>query len=345
MQMPPEPLEKDFYDELLIAMGAVVSVSSSMVSVRSRARTFARQFGLRLLIIDEIHAMLAGTFRQQRIFLNSIRFLANDLHLPLLCVGTQEAHQALLTDQQLADRFAAFELPRWQDDAAFAQLLKTFAAMLPLHLSSDLCQPKIRQRILSLTEGITVRICRVLEAAAIAAITDGTERIDLDHVQRRIGGVFFSVDIGSPAEEGMSITHLIGRRLEPGGIAVCAASNQWRVAEFLGAAAGGGQRHHLPEMCACVGDLLGGREQAAVFDYGAPKLWRLTMAARWRGFQNDGYGCSISSSSFRRLAASGSSTIRHGRNGSFPASAPNAFTSRRPPARSCISRRNGPWRW
>ena len=131
--------------------------------------------------------MLAGTFRQQRIFLNSIRFLANDLHLPLLCVGTQEAHQALLTDQQLADRFAAFELPRWQDDAVFAQLLKTFAAMLPLHLSSDLCQPKMRQRILSLTDGITVRICRVLEAAAIAAISAGTERIDLSTFSDELG--------------------------------------------------------------------------------------------------------------------------------------------------------------
>jgi hypothetical protein len=114
-----DAVTEDFYDELLIAMGSAVSASSSMVSVRSPARTFARQFGLRLLIIDEIHAMLAGTFCQQRIFLNSIRFLANDLHLPPLCVGTQEAYQALLTDQQLADRFAAFELPRWQDDAAF----------------------------------------------------------------------------------------------------------------------------------------------------------------------------------------------------------------------------------
>jgi Bacterial TniB protein len=37
MQMPPEPLEKDFYDELLIALGAVVSVSSSVVSVRAPA--------------------------------------------------------------------------------------------------------------------------------------------------------------------------------------------------------------------------------------------------------------------------------------------------------------------
>ncbi len=187
MQMPPEPLEKDFYDEMLMAMGAVVPATASMVSVRARARTFARQFGLRLLIVDEMHAMLAGTFRQQRIFLNSLRFLANDLHLPFVCVGTSEAQQALLTDQQLADRFAAFELPPWRDDLAFAQLLKTFAAILPLRLPSDLCQPKIRQRILALTGGVTVRICRVLESAAIAAITSGSERLELASFTDELG--------------------------------------------------------------------------------------------------------------------------------------------------------------
>jgi hypothetical protein len=48
---------------------------------------------------------LAGTFREQRIVLNAIRFLANDLRIPLVCVGTHEAKQALMTDQQLADRF------------------------------------------------------------------------------------------------------------------------------------------------------------------------------------------------------------------------------------------------
>jgi hypothetical protein len=39
--------------------------------------------------------------------LNSIRFLANDLRLPLVCAGTHEAKQPLMTDQQLADRFEA----------------------------------------------------------------------------------------------------------------------------------------------------------------------------------------------------------------------------------------------
>ena len=31
--------------------------------------------------------------REQRIFLNALRLRANDLHLPLVCVGTHEAKQ------------------------------------------------------------------------------------------------------------------------------------------------------------------------------------------------------------------------------------------------------------
>jgi hypothetical protein len=37
-----------------------------------------------MLVIDEIHSVLAGTFREQRIILNAIRFLANDLRIPLV---------------------------------------------------------------------------------------------------------------------------------------------------------------------------------------------------------------------------------------------------------------------
>ena len=124
MQMPPEPIEQDFCEEFLLALGAVISTGLSVLSLHVRARKFARQFGVRLLIIDEIHSMLAGTFRQQQRFLNSLRFLANDLHLPLVCVGIHDAYQALTTDQQLADRFGEFELPPWRNDTSFAQFPK-----------------------------------------------------------------------------------------------------------------------------------------------------------------------------------------------------------------------------
>jgi hypothetical protein len=40
--------------------------------------------GARILIIDEVHALLAGSYRQQRILLNTLRLLATDLRIPLV---------------------------------------------------------------------------------------------------------------------------------------------------------------------------------------------------------------------------------------------------------------------
>ena len=149
-------------------------------------RVLARQLEVRMLVIDEIHAMLSGTFREQRIFLNCLRFLANDLHLPLVCVGTNEAKQALMTDQQLADRFEARELPAWRDDTAFHQLLASFGSTLPLRRASALREARMRKRILHLTEGVTVRVCRLLEEAAVQAIASGGERIELETLSEEV---------------------------------------------------------------------------------------------------------------------------------------------------------------
>jgi hypothetical protein len=179
MQLPPTPSERDFYEELLISMGAVLPQYQSVSTLRHRTRVLARQLEVRMLIIDEIHAMLAGTYREQRVLLNAVRFLANDLHIPLVCAGTHEAKAALMTDQQLADRFEAWELPAWQEDAALHQLLTAFASILPLRQASEVRDGRLRRRLLGLTEGILVRICRVIEAAAIQAIETGHERIDL----------------------------------------------------------------------------------------------------------------------------------------------------------------------
>src|SRR5580658_678638 len=185
-QMPPTPNEREFYEGLLVALGSVMPHGVAVNHLRHRFRIPARQMDVRLLIIDEIHTMLAGSFREQRVFLNSIRLLANDLKLPLVCVGTQEAKQALMTDQQLADRFAATELPPWNDDLALGQLLASFGTILPLRLPSNLRDRDVRRRVLALTDGITVRIFRLIETAAIQAIQSGKERIDLDSLSDQI---------------------------------------------------------------------------------------------------------------------------------------------------------------
>src|ERR1700722_10061216 len=58
---------------------AVLPAHRGVTTLRQRTRITARQLEVRMLVIDEIHSTLAGTFREQRIVLNAIRFLANDL--------------------------------------------------------------------------------------------------------------------------------------------------------------------------------------------------------------------------------------------------------------------------
>jgi hypothetical protein len=179
IQMPPAPSERDLYEEILGGMSGVFAQAIGVTTLRHRIRALARQLEVRMLVIDEIHSLLAGTFREQRIILNAIRFLANDLRIPLVCLGTNDAKQALMTDQQLADRFEAAELPAWENDAAFQQLLLSFESIIPLRLPSEFRDPKVHHRILTLTEGVLVRICRLVETAATEAIRGGQEQINL----------------------------------------------------------------------------------------------------------------------------------------------------------------------
>ena len=180
IQMPPHPNEIHLYEEILVSLGAVLPYRASTGLLRHRVRLLCKQMNVRMLMIDEIHSLLAGSYREQRIILNCLRFLANDLRIPLVCAGTQEARTALLTDEQLADRFEAFELLPWKDDTEFHKLLLSYASFLPLRLPSRLRDAQLRKRLLAMSDGITVRICRLLEDAAIMAIDQKIEHVSIE---------------------------------------------------------------------------------------------------------------------------------------------------------------------
>ena len=180
MQMPPEPDEKSFYTQLLSSLDAPVRTSMNVHQMRHIVRDLLGFVGARMLIIDEVHTLLASTYRQQRILLNTLRYMANELRIPLICAGTSDAKIALTTDEQLADRFEAYDLPLWQNDEAFMRLLVSFESTFPLRRSSDLTGPASHRVLLDRTHGVTVRIVRLLEALAVDAVKTGKEQIDLD---------------------------------------------------------------------------------------------------------------------------------------------------------------------
>lgn len=82
-------------------------------------------------------SFIAGS--SQREFLNLLRFLGNELRLPLVGIGTKEAYLAIRTDDQLENRFEPMVLPAWQEGKELESLLASFVAILPL--------PPIKHRI------------------------------------------------------------------------------------------------------------------------------------------------------------------------------------------------------
>jgi replication-associated recombination protein RarA len=180
MQMPPEPDEKAFYLQLLNALNAPSTYGHSVYQLRRIITDLLRFTKSRMLLIDEVHTLLASTYRQQRIMLNTLRYIANELNLTLVCAGTADAKRALLTDQQLADRFEAIELPPWRNDGDLKRLLASFQALLPLRRPSELATVEVRHEILQRTDGIMVRIIRLLEFLAIQSIKTGSEAITSD---------------------------------------------------------------------------------------------------------------------------------------------------------------------
>jgi hypothetical protein len=178
VQTPPEPVERDLYRELLVGLGAPALIGGSLAREKDTCRALLRAGEVKMIVLDEVNGMLAGTFRQQRIFLNALRFLANDLRVPLVCAGTDLARQALLSDAQLAERFEALHLVPWRNDSALARLLRGLGAILPLRKPSELESPAIRSLVFEMTDGVTARIFRLIETVAERAILSGKERID-----------------------------------------------------------------------------------------------------------------------------------------------------------------------
>jgi hypothetical protein len=131
-----------------------------------------------MLMIDEVHNVITGPVNKQRQFLNVLKYLGNDLQIPLVGLGTQAALRAIQADPQLANRFEPVALPRWQLDHDFLMLLASFEQALPLREPSRLVEERLARKLLALSEGSLGELSALLTVAAIYAVKSGTERID-----------------------------------------------------------------------------------------------------------------------------------------------------------------------
>jgi len=189
VQMPPSPDERRFYTRMLEVLGAPYSIRDQIGALEGRALDLLKKIGTKLLFIDEVHHLLAGSQREQRRALNLLKFVANELKIVVVAVGTQDAFHAMQTDAQVASRFEPLLIPRWTATDGFRAFIVAYGKLLPLRKASSFGEPAMIQTLIKHSSGVTGRVTWLLGRAAERAIEDGSERIveaDIERVSERL---------------------------------------------------------------------------------------------------------------------------------------------------------------
>jgi len=183
VESPPSADVKALYISILERFFTPYRATDSKTKLCHQVVHIMRSCQVRMLIIDELHSLLAGSPSNQREVMNAIKFLCNELRIPIVGVGTGDAVRILHTDPQHASRFDVAALPKWGLNKDFQKLVLSFQAILPLKLTSNLHERSKLALLHSTCDGNIGDLHRLLSECARKAITSGKEEITLETIE------------------------------------------------------------------------------------------------------------------------------------------------------------------
>lgn len=182
-EAPPKPDEKGLYASILEKLCAPYRTSDTAVKLRYQVIDLLRKLQTRMLIIDEFHSVLTGPMIKQREVMNVLKFLCNELMIPIVGVGTRDALRVLHSDPQHASRFDVLALESWRLNDDFLKLLVKFETVLPLKNPSQLHKHELAKNLHDISDGNLGNLRRLIGACAKVAIRKGTEQITDDIIR------------------------------------------------------------------------------------------------------------------------------------------------------------------
>ena len=87
VELAGRPNERRLYAQILAVIGAPQNPRATIVELERTAVRLLGDLGVQVLILDEIHNVLAASWREQRVVFNTLRYLSNELKLSLVCFG------------------------------------------------------------------------------------------------------------------------------------------------------------------------------------------------------------------------------------------------------------------
>jgi len=181
VEAPPVPGERRLLGAIIIAFGVDAYNRDDVEARMARVMKYLKFCQVRLMIIDEIHNLLAGSHRQIEETCNLIKYLSNRVSVVL--IGTERAENVVRSDPQLLSRFPIVTLPAWRDGTPYRNFLCLLERTIPLHQASNLAGDEKASYILQHSHGILGDIVSVVKDAAVSALLDGAETITMNHLK------------------------------------------------------------------------------------------------------------------------------------------------------------------
>jgi len=166
------------YGRILEALNGPVYTSHRTSDREMTVTRILKTVRCRALIVDEVQDVLAGSLVEQRRVLDGIKFLMNELRLPIVALGVPAAAEAFRSDLHLDARFKRFELPTWEANAALASFLFNIERLLPLQNPSQLHSQSVMDFLVRHAGNTLDGIMSLIRSAAVHAILSGVEQID-----------------------------------------------------------------------------------------------------------------------------------------------------------------------
>jgi energy-coupling factor transporter ATP-binding protein EcfA2 len=185
-EVEPAPSIRGLQSALLTELGA------PGVDIRHREwrndliKRYLSEFAVELVLFDEVQHLQAISRRERILLLDWMKWVSTAGKASVvLSAAIADGRRLIEHDAQLLTRFSEVSIARFRTGAAFGQFLLTLERSMPLRRASGLAQESMQRAILDESEamqtlrGLTDGVVKVVQEAAVAAVTSGTERIEL----------------------------------------------------------------------------------------------------------------------------------------------------------------------
>jgi hypothetical protein len=170
IEAPDKPDISHLYGSILTILCVPHKASEKEEIKLAQVIKVLKSIELGIIVIDELHNLIAGPLLKQKSFLNAIKYIGNQIERSIVGVGTVDALRAIQVDEQLSNRFAPAVLPTWQLDMEFLKLLASLEKIIPLRDPSNLTEKNMAMKLHAMSEGTIGELSRLLNMAAIWAI-------------------------------------------------------------------------------------------------------------------------------------------------------------------------------